>query len=190
MFHPKQAFEGPPIWHEELQRGDVVLFRFPVAEADEPSDTVTPKVRPCLVLEVHERMGRRSATLAYGTSAKTRANSGYNVMVATEDGIDCAGLDRPTRFVGVRRITVALEHSGFEFADRTASPIIRRLDAALTGRMNAVRARVHTEADIARERRRERREEQRRWQQQSRGFLERNRRLPAASPLTKGHTND
>jgi hypothetical protein len=190
MFHPKRAFEGLPIWHEELQRGDLVLFRFPVAYTDETGEPVTPKVRPCLVLEIHERFGRRTATLAYGTSAKTRANSGYNVVVASEDGIDCAGLDRRTRFVGLRRITVGLDHTGFEFADGTASPIIGRLDAALAERMNAVRARIHAEADIARERRRERREEQRRWQQQGRGFLEPNRALPAASPLTKGHTND
>ena len=56
--------------------------------------------------------------------------------------------------------------------------------------MNAVRARIQAEADIAREMRRERREEQRRWQQEERDFLERNRALHAANQKKKGHAHD
>lgn len=125
MFHPPKAFDGIPLWQAELRRGDIVLFRFPVAEASDGRDQAAmPKLRPCLVLDVHERLGRRIATIAYGTSARTRANRGYNIIAASKSGVETAGLDRPTRFVGIRRITVGLDHSGFEPAEGTASPII------------------------------------------------------------------
>lgn len=188
MFHPARAFEGLPVWQAELQRGDVVLFRFPVAEGSQAP--LSPKRRPCLVLEVHDRLGRRAATLAYGTSSSGKANSGYNVVVSGQNSMEHAGLKQPTRFVGVRRITVSLDHSGFDLADITASPVIGRLDEALAERMNAVRARIQAEADIAREIRREKREEQRRWQQEGRGFLGRNRSLLAASNNMKGSFHD
>lgn len=191
MFHPYRAFDGIPIWQAELRRGDVVLFRFPLAETPSDGDEeTTPKLRPCLVLDVHERLGRRTATIAYGTSAQTRANQGYNIIAASKSGMETAGLDRPTRFVGIRRITVGLDHSGFEPAEGTASPVIGFLDDDLRERMNAVRARIQAEADIAREMRRERREEQRRWQQEERDFLERNRALHAASQKKKAHAHD
>ncbi|MBY6091776.1 type II toxin-antitoxin system PemK/MazF family toxin [Maritimibacter alkaliphilus] len=191
MFHPPKAVRGIPLCQAELRRGDIVLLRFPIAEVPHEGDeAATPKLRPCLVLEVYERLGRRTASIAYGTSAQTRANRGYSIIAATKSGMETAGLDRPTRFVGLRRITVGLDQSGFEPAEGTASPIIGCLDADLCERMNAVHARIQAEADIAREMRRERREKQRRWQQEERDFLERNRALQAASQKNKGHAHD
>ena len=192
MFHPSNAFDGTPVWQASLRRGDVVLFRFPVAASPTGDDVASPKLRPCLVLDVHERLGRRTATIAYGTSAQTRANRGYNIIVASEAGIEAAGLNRPTRFVGLRRLTVGLDHSGFEPAQGADTPVIGALDDALCARMNAVRARLQAEADIARELRRERRNELRRWQQEGRDFLKRNRALQAARTnfKSKGQAHD
>lgn len=66
-----------------------------------------------------------------------------------------------------RRIIVHVGHSGFD--GRTKGPsIIGRLDETLLERMNAVRARIQAEADIAAYYREERRREER--AREDRGF--------------------
>ena len=164
MYHHPQPFT-PAGESAHLQRGDVVLFRFPLAEEDD--EPGAPKRRPCLVLDTLTAGGERFVELAYGTSADTRANRGYEVIVKQPAARATAGLSKPTRFVCARRITVHVNHSGFH--GRTKGPqIIGRLDEALLERMNAVRARIQAEADIAAyDREEQRREEQAR---EDRGF--------------------
>ena len=145
MYHHPQPFI-PTATSGHPQRGDVVLFRFPLAEEeDEPG---APKRRPCLVLNTLTVDDDRFVEIAYGTSADTRANRGYEVIVKQTAARATAGLSKPTRFVCARRIIVHVNHSGFH--GRAKGPhIIGRLDKALLERMNAVRARIQAEADIA-----------------------------------------
>ncbi|WP_323768522.1 hypothetical protein [Antarctobacter sp.] len=145
---PDMTNAGHPV------RGDVVLFRFPVTEED--AEPGAPKRRPCLVLDTFESGGERYVELAYGTSVSTRANRGYEVMVKQPASRAVAGLNKPTRFIGARRITVHIDNSGFN-GPTDGPTIIGRLDEALLNRMNAVRARIHAEADIAAHDREERR---------------------------------
>ena len=164
MFHHPQPFP-PASRNTHLQRGDVVLFRFPLAEEDD--EPGAPKRRPCLVLDTMTKGDERFVEIAYGTSADTRANRGYEVIVKQCAARETAGLSKPTRFVCARRIIVHVSHSSFH--GRTKGPqIIGRLDDALLERMNAVRARIQAEADIAAHCREERwRDEQTR---EDRGF--------------------
>ena len=145
-------------WQETLSRGDIVLFRFPIIE----NGFEAAKTRPCLVLDVEVHGGNRRAALAYGTSAQTAANRGYEIWVKRQSSMAVAGLYRPMRFVGSRRISVALCHAGFKLGEQ-GSPVIGQLDDYLVRRMNAVRARMQAEQDIAMEALQEKREERQRW---------------------------
>lgn len=164
MYHHPQPF-APAATSAHLQRGDVVLFRFPLAEVDE--EVGAPKRRPCLVLDTLTNGDERFVEIAYGTSANTRANRGCEVIVKQSAARETAGLSKPTRFVCARRIIVHVDHSGFH--GRTKGPqITGRLDEALLERMNAVRARIQAEADIAAYYREERRREEQ--AREDRGF--------------------
>jgi hypothetical protein len=138
-------------WTDTLARGDVVLFSYPV------SDDGIVKPRPCLVLEVGRVGDHAYAELAYGTSAMTRANVGYEVRVRQPDGIAAAGLREPTRFVCSRRAISSLDSDRFHCSVTYPSPVIGRLDAAGLRRMDVLRARIWAEKDMAAERRNERR---------------------------------
>lgn len=164
MYHHPQPFTpGANIAH--LRRGDVVLFRFPLAEEDD--EPGAPKRRPCLVLDTLTVGDDRFVEIAYGTSADTRANRGYEIIVKQPSARETAGLSKPTRFVCARRIIVHVNHSGF--FGRTKGPqIIGHLDEALLERMNAVRARIQAEADIAAYYREEQRREE--LAREDRGF--------------------
>lgn len=124
-----------PNWPDCLQRGDVVLFRFPVADE---SGAPKPKARPCLVLERAVLKGVTFVKLAYGTSAMTRANRGHEVRVTRPDGMRAAGVKEPARFVCARAILVPPEHSGFA-PGPTGSPVIGCLDEVLAERMHRIR---------------------------------------------------
>lgn len=146
MYHQPQPIIPDGTVADHLQRGDVVLFRFPLAEEDD--EPGAPKRRPCLVLDTLTKGVERFVEIAYGTSADTRANRGYEVIVKHPGARETAGLSKPTRFVCARRIIVHVDHSGFD--GRTKGPnVIGRLDTSLLERMNAVRARIQAEADIA-----------------------------------------
>ena len=132
-------------WADEIQRGNVVLFRFPIRRAGEGEG---PKVRPCLVLEVEELSG--------GTSVPESKNRGYEIPVTHVEDIRAAGLKRATRFIGARLISVAPENAGFDVGGPISSPVIGRLSPNRMERLDWVRARLHAEHDIATERRRRR----------------------------------
>ncbi len=153
-----QSIAETEAWQDSLSRGDIVLFRFPVAE----SRLDAAKMRPCLVLDVEVRGGNRRATLAYGTSAQTAANRGYEIWIKRRSSMAVAGLNRPTRFVCSRRISVEPCHADFKLGEQ-GSPVIGQLDDYLLERMHAVRARMQAEHDIAMEVLQEKREERQRW---------------------------
>lgn len=149
-FHTSQANLSD--WQKELSWGDIVSFRFPVEDAE-----AIPKKRPCLVLDTATVGGKRYALLAYGTTTRSSSNRGYEIRLGAFDASE-AGLHRPTRFVGARRLMVNLDHPGLVTSSAAGTPIIGRLSGAAFDRMNAVRGRIHAEADIAAERRAERRD--------------------------------
>ena len=150
-------------WQDHVSHGDIVSFRFPLAEEESAE---APKARPCLVLDIEEIGSQRYALLAYGTTSRRRSNIGYEIHVRRRAEYLSAGLDEPTRFVGMRRLLVPLSHRGFVLCRATSSPVLGRLDGAPFADMNAVRGRIHAEADIAADRRSRRR----RWLRRDRDF--------------------
>lgn len=136
-------------WKASVLPGDILRFRFPVAENSAPDDTEGPKLRPCLVLEIIHLSGQRFVKLAYGTSAATTANKGCELRINHPDGCAAAGLNRPTRFVGARSIIVSLNHQGFEPYPNTGSPHRGRLNGTLMCRLAVVRRRLTLAATSA-----------------------------------------
>ena len=114
MFLQPQPIVAAADWRESISPGDIVLFSFPVSETD-PAD-ITPKSRPCLVLETPSIAGTRFAMLAYGTSVRSRANRGYEIIVKQPASLLLAGLEKPTHFIGARRLIVGLDHAGFDLS--------------------------------------------------------------------------
>ncbi|MCF7748513.1 hypothetical protein GLP43_13190 [Sulfitobacter sp. M39] len=153
-----QSISDAAYWPDELSRGDIVLFRFPAVE----SGLNAAKMRPCLVLDLHGHGNNRRATLAYGTSAQTAANRGYEIWVKRRSSMATAGLNRPTRFVGSRRISTLLCQDDFR-SGPLGSPVIGKLDDYLLKRMHAIRARLQADHDIAMETLQEKRDEHKRW---------------------------
>ncbi|QPH53961.1 hypothetical protein [Pontivivens ytuae] len=113
-------------WRDHLEPGDVVSFRFPLAEED---DVGRPKARPCLVLDVERSGDDRRVVLAYGTTSRRKTNIGYETHVRTRGDRLAAGLDRSTRFVGKRRLSVSLQNGGFAICG-TASTQLSRLSSS------------------------------------------------------------
>ena len=141
-------------WRDHVSCGDIVSFRFPLAEKDAEG---RPKARPCLILDIEEKGGQRYALIAYGTASRRRSNVGYEVHVRRRTDYIAAGLDKPTRFVGARRVLVPLTHSGFIVCGATGSAVLGRLDGNPFDAMNAVRGRIHAMRDMAEDRRQARR---------------------------------
>jgi len=168
-------------WQETLAVGDVVSFRFPIAE---DGANIAPKARPCLVLDIAEIGGVRYATLAYGTTSKRRANTGYEVRLGKPSEYRAAGLHEPTRFVGKRRMMVPLDHSGFVICGATGAPVPGRVSGAAEARMEAIRGRIHAEADIAADRRQRRQRGRVKTSVAGQDFAV--ERRPARRPLDKG----
>lgn len=94
---------------QTLRPGSIVLFRFP-----ERHDALSGKRRPCLVLAAVLRAEGMHITLAYGTSATTDANRGFDIEIEAEDDCQGAGVHRVTRFVLARRITVLASDERFD----------------------------------------------------------------------------
>jgi hypothetical protein len=185
MYHATKPFTPEPnasdpitpaeSWHNAIQLGDVVQFRFPF---NEEHKTDKPKKRPCLVLDVFDLNGTKFVELAYGTSARTSANKGYEVRVNQPASCVAAGLDRPSRFVCARRVIVSVKHSGFLSKDERCT-LIGHLDPQLIERMNALLIRLQTEQDVLFEALQDRQGEQGSGLPEDRGFLLRNRDLRA-----------
>ncbi|KAF0674476.1 hypothetical protein [Profundibacterium mesophilum] len=144
------SFAMTPAWQDHISPGDIVSFRFPVAEE---GHTGRPKARPCLVLDIEAHGGQRYALLAYGTTSRRQSNIGYEVHVRRRADYLSAGLNEPTRFVGARRLLVPLKHSGFSVCRATGSAVLGRLAGSALTAMNAVRGHIHAERDIAADRR-------------------------------------
>lgn len=142
-------------WADHVRPGDVVLFRFPVPFPQTRDGK--PGIRPCLVVEVDDHGEERRLVLAYSTTATTRSNGGYDIAVTHVADLQTAGLRRATRFIGTRLLSVSPNHSGFDVGGAGA-PVVGHLTGSRFERMQAVRARLHAEHDIAAERRRERSE--------------------------------
>lgn len=113
-----------PAWHATLAVGDVVAFRFPLAERCEPF----PKARPCLVLCVEDDLFGMRALVAYGTSSLNRANRGNEIALTTDADCATAGVLHLTRFVAARRIWAALDDPAFCCGLDRGTPILGRLD--------------------------------------------------------------
>tara|TARA_R100000935_G_scaffold18534_1_gene35889 strand:- start:766 stop:1251 length:486 start_codon:yes stop_codon:yes gene_type:complete len=159
MYQSPQPFVPAFDWQNLVERGDVVLFQYPLADEYDASTNTRPKRRPCLVLDVFTKGGTCFVELAYGTSAPSNANRGYEVRVGELASCHAAGLKRPSRFVCARRIIVSVNHSGFDDDDDSGT-LIGRLDPPLIERMNAVQARLQADADIRAAAQEERREQQ------------------------------
>lgn len=130
------TIEAIPDWQADLASGDIVLFRYPVAD---PQNTdAQPKSRPCLVLSTQKFIGKRFATIAYGTSIRSRANRGYEVIVKDPVAQHTAGLDKPTYFIGSRRLIVCLDHPLFDLSGPHGTPVIGHLDGSLQDRLATV----------------------------------------------------
>ena len=183
---PSPSHPRPAIWQESLRGGDVLQFPLPVQNADRSRDS---KPASYLVLDVFERGRSRYAMMARGTSENVTSERAYVVDVREPEARRMAGLDQPTRFNCARTVLLRLDHAGFKPNTNTGSPVIGQLDYALTARMNAVRARLQAEADIAADAREERRREELRWRREGAGFPERNRALRGAiATFEKGYT--
>lgn len=137
-------------WRDELAHGDIVLFRFPLSEG---SETAPLKARPCVVLDIETIGETRYALVAYGTTSRRRSNVGEEIHIRKREAYTAAGLDRPTRFIGARRVFMPLTHSGFVSRTGTDSPVIGRLTGSEFERLNAVRGRIHALRDVAADRR-------------------------------------
>lgn len=131
-------------WSKTLTCGDIVSYRFPT---DEP----TPhKARPCLVLDILRKRGKRYAILAYGTTSKNRHISGDEIPLHLPDDAAAAGLDRPTRFVGARRITVSVNCNRFVPEPQLRTPVLGRLTGAEYTRAVSIHDRLREEAAVLR----------------------------------------
>lgn len=145
-------------WREGLEPGHVVSFRFPLAERMHGARRLA-KRRPCLVLNIDRSGATPTATLAYGTGADTTANVGLELHVVGEAERAAAGVLRPTRFVGVRRVTVPLSDPAF-ILNAAGTPVLGRLDQAGQDRLGVVASLIarsgQSSGSAARRRRRRR----------------------------------
>lgn len=116
-----------------LRKGAVVSCYFPLTE--NPNNP-GPVARPALVVQVFfDRLDRSwKAVLAYGTSRRTRANSGFEVRMNREDSLQRAGLHRPTRFTLSRMRILPLDRVFFAFSNDT--PVLGYLDDGLIERLD------------------------------------------------------
>lgn len=147
QFAPQHFANATPIvlpWTLTLTYGDIVSFRFPT------DDAAKPKARPCLVLDIVRKRGRRYAVLAYGTSSRCTHNAGQEVQLLNREEATLAGLDRPTRFVGARRVTVPVTSHGFVCCTELKTPVLGRVVGAEYARVLSIRSRLQIEAAQAR----------------------------------------
>lgn len=96
-------------WRQTVTAGTIVSFKFPSGEGA----LGVLKARPALVLHVANGVNDRIATIAYGTSRRTRANVGHELHVRKPADLEQAGLHKRTRFVGRRVVQVPLSDERF-----------------------------------------------------------------------------
>lgn len=118
---------------QNFQRGAIVSCFFPLSEAP---DLPGPTARPALVVGVFfDRLDRRwKVIVAYGTSRKTRANSGFEIRINHPESLALAGLNRPTRFT-LSRMRVLPLTPGY-FNPNGDGPVLGVLDDVLLARLD------------------------------------------------------
>lgn len=163
MFDKNLAKINSADWHHTINHGDIVQFRFPV---EGRVDREQPALRPCLVLDVEIFAGMVYAVLAPGMvmQGKSGSDRGLQITIDDPEVLAAEALKHPIRFEADRRICVPVSHTGFAPDEASDSPVTGRLTGLAFNRMNAVRARIHAERDIAREYRTERRRNRRKGQ--------------------------
>jgi hypothetical protein len=114
-----QTIDETAHWPDDIQPGRIVLFRSLIRRAGKGD---VPKVRPGLVLAGEDRLGEKRLTSAYGTSAPTAANRGYEVPVTFAENGRAAGLKRATWFVGGRSFRSRRTTRAFASAARLPRP--------------------------------------------------------------------
>lgn len=129
MTDPIATLNAP--WHDTLAAGDIVSFRFPYPDAPHAE-----RARPCLVVDVDPIGGE--AVVVYGTSRWTDANRGQELHVTGPDAA-LASLDRPTRFVGARRVRVALDSPRFIVSSTRGTPVVGRLAGTARGHLDRLK---------------------------------------------------
>lgn len=149
-FAPQHFQQSTPAiaWHLTLMYGDIVSYRFPTDES------APHKARPCLVLDILRHRGKRYALLAYGTTSRSTFNAGLEVRLLHPDSATSAGLDRPTRFVGMRRITVPLGCNRFVPHPVLGTPVLGRLAGGHYATVLLIRAKLREDAAEARRQKR------------------------------------
>lgn len=100
---------APRAWAHDLRPGHVVAFRFPQSDSQ-----VSGKARPCLVIATQASHPWPAVTLAYGTTATTLANRGFDLPLDDSEDWKAAALHEPTRFVLARRIKVRANDPRFD----------------------------------------------------------------------------
>lgn len=126
-------------WRQTLSAGHIVSFAFPSAENDDALE----KTRPALILSVDRSGPEPLATVAYGTSRRTDANTGLELHVRTPADIAAAGLHRRTQFIGARTTTVPLTSARF-VTSRAGTAVLGALPDHLQARLAHVASRYHT----------------------------------------------
>ena len=126
---------APTAWQSDLKPNHIVAFRFP----HEHKSSVSPKVRPTLVLDVLTIGEERHAVLAYGTSSFRRRSYDLLVPVNCSAELEAASLFAPTKFDGARRILVPLSDAGFSCSCKLSTPILGYLTGRSADRVDIVR---------------------------------------------------
>ncbi|UOA25300.1 hypothetical protein DSM110277_03754 (plasmid) [Sulfitobacter pontiacus] len=126
---------APTAWQSDLKPNHIVAFRFP----HEHKSSVSPKVRPTLVLDVLTIGEERHAVLAYGTSSFRRRSHDLLVPVNCSVELEAASLFAPTKFDGARRILVPLSDAGFSCSCKLSTPILGHLTGRSADRVDIVR---------------------------------------------------
>ena len=126
-------------WRETLAAGQIVSFIFPSAEGAHKLE----KNRPALILSVDRSGPEALATVAYGTSRRTDANTGLELHVRTAVDIAVSGLHRKTRFIGARTTIVPLTSDRF-VACRAGTAVLGSLPERLHDRLAQVASRCQS----------------------------------------------
>ncbi|WP_374434238.1 hypothetical protein [Tabrizicola sp.] len=135
-------------WTLTLTYGDIVSFRFPT------DDAAKPKARPCLVLDIVRKRGRRCAVLAYGTSSRCTHDAGQEVQLLNREEAALAGLERPTRFVGARRTArdcPCHTSNGFVCCPELTTSVLGCVAGAEYAQVLSIQSRLQIEAAEARQ---------------------------------------
>jgi hypothetical protein len=130
-------------WPTSVRYGDIVMFRT-VHDDGERAQPI-----PCLVLEAHRTAVIARLLLAPSVTECPGRDRAYAIGVRAPSQVIAAGLTSPKQFIGASRMLVSAGHSGFVASSASGSLIIGRLTETSFERMNAVRARLQAEADIA-----------------------------------------